>query len=112
MKNVLFAAKSDTFNLVFVESHRTRSGFFFCGQEFINFISADFPTYVVRSLLNVPQDGFMGLQCTLTFPHDGRVTPLIPFQALLHATTLEIYLEKLRDMRMEHISASQHQNRR
>ena len=34
----------------------TWSGFLFCGQEFIKFISVYFPTYVVRSLLNKPQD--------------------------------------------------------
>ena len=35
---------------------RARSGFLLCGHEFTKFASVNFPAYVVRSFLNVPQD--------------------------------------------------------
>ena len=49
---------------------------------------------------------------TVTFVHDGRVTLLIPSRALLPAATLVDVFEQLRDIRTEHVSASQHQTRR
>ena len=37
------------------------SRFFFRGHEIIKFISVNFPTYAVRSLLNVPRDSLMAM---------------------------------------------------
>ena len=34
---------------------------FFCGHEYIELISVNFPTYVVGSLLNVSQGSFMAM---------------------------------------------------
>ena len=45
-----------------MESHRDLERIiFFCGYEFIKFVSVNFPTYVVKSLLNVSQDSFMAM---------------------------------------------------
>ena len=50
---------------------------FFCGHEFIKFVSVNFPTCVVRSLLNVSQGSFMAMVPLAFDTHLKNCTPIL-----------------------------------